>query len=135
MQTQPLTDLTYYPGCSLATTAKENNISLIYLFRHLGYNLIELEDTDLCCGGAGSFSFTHHELSRKVGAAKTAQIRKTGAKYVATPCPSCKMQLDDMLRHEGLDIKTVHPVEILDKSYMMKEKTESVFFYNDVKTG
>ena len=85
----------------------------------------------MCCGGAGSFSYTHHELSRKIGASKTAQIKNTGAKYVSTPCPSCKMQIDDLLEHEGLDIKTVHPVEILEKSYKIKDKIDSEFFFKE----
>ena len=40
MDNKNLIDLSYYPGCSLKTTYKENNDSLIYLFEHLGYNMI-----------------------------------------------------------------------------------------------
>ena len=50
-----LIDLSYYPGCSLKTTSQENNASLIYLFEHLGYNLIELEDWN-CCGSSSAHS-------------------------------------------------------------------------------
>ena len=82
-----------------------------------GVELIEMVDSDRCCGGAGTFSYTHHDLSRKVGARKIGRIRDTEAEYVATPCPSCKMQLDDLIAHEGLSVRTIHPVEVLDAAY------------------
>ena len=55
MEKQIMTELSYYPGCSLASTARENNESLIYLFRHLGFELIELEDWN-CCGSSSAHS-------------------------------------------------------------------------------
>lgn len=82
-----------------------------------GIEFVEMEDADHCCGGAGTFSFTHHDLSRKVGARKARAIRDTDAEYVAVPCPSCKMQIDDLIHHEGIHAKTIHPVQILDMAY------------------
>ena len=85
----PLTDLTYYPGCSLATTAKENNISLIYLFKHLGFNLVELEDWN-CCGSSSAHSIN-------TGLAFDLACRNL---FLAPPgrpllvaCPSCLLRL------------------------------------------
>ena len=92
-----------------------------------GVELIEMKGADDCCGGAGTFSFTHHELSRKVGSRKAENIRNTGAEYVSTPCPSCKMQIDDLLHHEGISCRTIHPVQIVDRAYrkMDEEKDGS----------
>ena len=91
-----------------------------------GVELIEMEGADNCCGGAGAFSFTHHELSRKVGRHKAETIRNTGAEYVSTPCPSCKMQLDDLLNHEGIPCRTIHPVQILDLAYRKKDLEDAL---------
>jgi len=82
-----------------------------------GVEYTELADADSCCGGAGAFSYTHHELSRKVGGRKVEKIRDTGADFVATPCPSCTMQLEDLVEHEGLNVGVIHPVEVLDAAY------------------
>ena len=49
---QPL-DFSYFPGCSLATTAAESNLSLMQAARILGFNLIELEDWN-CCGSSST---------------------------------------------------------------------------------
>ena len=55
MEKQTITELSYYPGCSLDSTARENNESLIYLLKHLGVELIELEDWN-CCGSSSAHS-------------------------------------------------------------------------------
>ena len=46
-------DLANFPGCSLATTAMESNVSLMQSARILGLNLIELEDWN-CCGSSSA---------------------------------------------------------------------------------
>lgn len=115
--------VTYHDPCHLK---RGQNISrepreLIKLVP--GLEFIEMEDADRCCGGAGTFSFTHHDLSRKIGIRKADAIRDTGAEYVATPCPSCRIQLDDLMHHEGIHASTIHPVQILDMAYRKKEET------------
>lgn len=89
MKNQTLTDLTYYPGCSLATTAKENNISLKYLFRHLGYNLIELEDWN-CCGSSSAHSI-NKELAFDLASRNLFLAPPDRPLLVA--CPSCLLRL------------------------------------------
>jgi heterodisulfide reductase subunit B2 len=46
-----LADLTYFPGCSLDSSARESNISMMEAAKILGLNLIELEDWN-CCGSS-----------------------------------------------------------------------------------
>ena len=82
-----------------------------------GVEFIEMDGADQCCGGAGTLSFTHHDLSRQVGAKKIASVRRTGVSVVSTPCPSCRMQLNDLITHEGVGARVLHPVEVLDLAY------------------
>lgn len=77
---------------------------------------IEMENANGCCGGSGLFSIKHYDLSKKIGRAKVNYILKSGAEIVATSCPSCKIQLEDMLRREGSKIKVYHTIELLNKS-------------------
>ena len=86
-----------------------------------GLELREMEGADECCGGAGTFAYTHHALSRKVGEKKVQNIRVSGAEMVVTSCPSCTMQIADLLTHEGLLMEIVHPVELLDRAYRKQE--------------
>ena len=55
MNKKKVIDLSYFPGCSLVSTATENNQSLLALFDRLGYNLIELDDWN-CCGSSSAHS-------------------------------------------------------------------------------
>ncbi len=92
-----MTDLTYYPGCSLATTSKENNSSLIYLFKHLGYNLVELEDWN-CCGSSSAHSI-NSELALDLASRNLSLAPADKPLLVA--CPSCLLRL----RHAFLHLK------------------------------
>ncbi len=114
---------TYHDPCHLA---RGQNIRREprEILRLAGADLVELAEPERCCGGAGAFAFTHHDLARKTGARKTADIRATGAACVATPCPACRMQIEDLLAHEGLEIAVRHPVELLAAAYGIKPRKE-----------
>ena len=83
------TDLSYYPGCSLATTAKENNESLILMFKHLGYNLLELEDWN-CCGSSSAHSI-NHDMAFDLATRNLSLADPSRPLLVA--CPSCLLRL------------------------------------------
>jgi heterodisulfide reductase subunit B len=95
MPSKQFTDISYYPGCSLATTAKENNRSLNFLFRHLGYNLVELEDWN-CCGSSSAHS-VDADLAFDLASRNLSLAPPDRPLLVA--CPSC------MLRLRGAQLK------------------------------
>jgi heterodisulfide reductase subunit B2 len=55
-------ELAYFPGCSLATTAMESNVSLKQSAQILGLNLIELEDWN-CCGSSSAQTLTFQRMT------------------------------------------------------------------------
>jgi len=83
-----------------------------------GLVFTELAEADSCCGGAGSYGLSHHELSVRILETKTANIARTGASLVATSCPSCLVQIAYGLRRSGVEAEVVHPVELLWRSYL-----------------
>jgi glycolate oxidase iron-sulfur subunit len=78
---------------------------------------VEMEESDRCCGGGGTFSFSYYDLAKEIGRKKVSCIAATGADVVATSCPSCMMQLEDMLKRNGLPQNVVHVVELLAPYY------------------
>jgi len=82
-----------------------------------GVEFVELPEADWCCGSAGSQLITHYETSLKVLKRKTDNLASTGAEYIASGCPSCQMQLNVGVQREGLDVKVVHPIVLLDRAY------------------
>ncbi len=67
-----------------------------------------------CCGGGGLFSLWHYDLALKIGLPRAEELAATGARLVATGCPGCRIQLQDMLGRLDPGIRVVHPVELLD---------------------
>lgn len=82
-----------------------------------GIEFVELPEADWCCGSAGSQLITHYETSRKVLKRKTDNIASTKSDFIASGCPGCQMQLNVGVKREGLEVKVVHPIVLLDSAY------------------
>lgn len=59
---------------------------------------VKMENSDNCCGFAGSFSIKNPKLSKELMLQKAADISKTSADYVITTCPSCILGLKQGLK-------------------------------------
>ncbi len=74
---------------------------------------VEMRDADRCCGSGGTFSLSHYDISKQIGARKVAAIRDAEVDVVVTECPSCVMQLRDMLTQAGLDVAVVSVADLV----------------------
>lgn len=84
-------------------------------------NLVPIGDADQCCGGAGTYSFVHPDVSRKVLEAKIDNIIATGCKIVVTSSASCLTQLAFGLREKKSDIEALHLTEFLVRALEKKQ--------------
>jgi heterodisulfide reductase subunit B2 len=82
-------EFSYFPGCSLATTARENNQSLVRVCAKLGFKLVELEDWN-CCGSSSTHSI-HSDLALHF-ACRNLSLAAVGRPLLIA-CPSCLMRL------------------------------------------
>ena len=82
-------DLSYYPGCSMATTAQESNLSLLEMFNKIGFNLIELEDWN-CCGSTSAHNIDS-ELALDLAVRNLFLSPPDRPLLVA--CPNCILRL------------------------------------------
>ncbi|WP_297216291.1 (Fe-S)-binding protein [uncultured Desulfovibrio sp.] len=74
--------------------------------------LVEMNEADRCCGCGGSFNLAHYDLSRRIGQRKRDNVIASGAQIVATACPACMMQLEDVLSQNKDDVTVRHPVQL-----------------------
>jgi glycolate oxidase iron-sulfur subunit len=79
-----------------------------------GAQYVELPEADWCCGGAGAYAVSHHELSRKVLDRKMQNLKKTGADILVTSCPACALHLSYGVRRHGLNTRVCQISEIVD---------------------
>ncbi|MDR3575940.1 MAG: (Fe-S)-binding protein [Anaerolineaceae bacterium] len=114
--------VTYHDPCHLrrAQGVWKQPRSLLQLID--GVEFVELPEADWCCGSAGSQLITHYETSLKVMNRKIDAVEATQADFVASGCPGCQMQLNVGVRRRGLEVKVVHPVELLDRAYRQSGK-------------
>jgi glycolate dehydrogenase iron-sulfur subunit len=73
-----------------------------------GFEVLETDETGMCCGAAGLYTLLQPEASDRLGDQKADQVRSTGVKRVASANPGCEMQLRSHLE-DDYDIR--HPVE------------------------
>ena len=76
-------------------------------------DFVEMENASTCCGLGGTFSVYHYEASKAIGARKIEGLKDSGAELIATACPGCIMQLQDIINHAGLPVRAVHILELL----------------------
>ena len=81
-----------------------------------GVNLVEMREPAKCCGGGGSFSLTHSEVSIEVGGWKVEDILSTGAQAVVTSCPGCVLQIQEVAQRKGASFQVLHLAELLDRA-------------------
>ncbi len=79
--------------------------------------LVPLVESDLCCGSAGIYNLVEPEVSDIVLERKLANIAASKPELVATGNPGCMMQIGAGLVRDASAASTVHPVELLDRSY------------------
>lgn len=77
---------------------------------------VEMENAGLCCGLGGTFAVAHPELSRAIADRKVAGLRASGAAIVASGCPGCILQLQDIVDRAGLPVKAMHTLELLGQA-------------------
>jgi glycolate oxidase iron-sulfur subunit len=86
-----------------------------------GLELVEMAESDRCCGGSGLFSLTHPELSDRILARKLDNILQTGTGFVATSCPACRIQLERGIKTQVVE-QVIHPLELLAQTWGQEEE-------------
>lgn len=77
-----------------------------------GFELVEMPESDRCCGSGGSFTLAHYDLSKQIGQRKRDNIVSVKPDIVATGCPACMMQIMDMLSRNGDSTQVKHVIEL-----------------------
>src|SRR5262249_40235721 len=82
-----------------------------------GLELVELGESDVCCGSAGSYNLSEAEMARRLRERKIDHIAASGADCVAVANPGCALQVRAGLAARRLNVRVAHPIELLDEAY------------------
>jgi glycolate oxidase iron-sulfur subunit len=108
---------TYHDACHLVHAQKVREQPRNLLRKIPGLKLVDLAESELCCGAAGTYNLTEPEMADRLGKRKLDNIRRTGARVVITANAGCLLQIAREARMQGEALKIMHPMDLLDLSY------------------
>jgi glycolate oxidase iron-sulfur subunit len=108
--------VTYHDACHLAHGQRIRREPRALLARIPGLRLVDLAESDLCCGSAGIYNLLEPEMADRLLQRKIDRIAETGARTVVSGNPGCLLQIAKGARARGLDLEVVHPVTLLARA-------------------
>ena len=124
-QKLPSIKVTYHESCHLAHGQKITLQPRTILNSIPGLKLIELPESNWCCGSAGIYNITQPEMANKLLQRKINHILETGASVVANGNSGCLLQLINGMKQRNLPIRVVHPITLLAEAYQRQENAKN----------
>jgi L-lactate dehydrogenase complex protein LldF len=106
---------TYHDSCHLKRTLRAEQAPR-QLMQQAGYELVEMQESDMCCGMSGSYTLKLPELSAPILERKLVNIEKTSAPLVLIDCPGCIMQIRGGLDKRASTVTVEHTAQSLARS-------------------
>jgi glycolate oxidase iron-sulfur subunit len=118
--------VTYHEACHLCHGQQIRSQPRLLLESIPGLELVELPESDWCCGAAGTYNLTQPQMSARLAERKLLNVDATGAEVLATANVGCMMQLMQHARLTGRKVRVVHPIDLLDAAYAGQGSVEAV---------
>jgi glycolate oxidase iron-sulfur subunit len=80
-------------------------------------HMVEIPESDWCCGSAGMYNVLHADTARQLLDRKMAHIAAVHPQLIVTGNPGCILQLRQGGIQHGLTAEVLHPVEVLARAY------------------
>jgi glycolate oxidase iron-sulfur subunit len=109
--------IAYHDACHLLHGQKIKQQPRQLLKALPGLTIVDLKESDWCCGSAGIYNLTNQQMAQELLTRKMNNIEKTGANIIVTGNPGCMMQIAMGARERGMDLEVMHPVQLLDEGY------------------
>lgn len=114
--------VTYHESCHLCHGQKIISAPREVLRAIPGLELVELPESNWCCGSAGIYNITQPEMSKMLLDRKLVHIQSTGATIVASANPGCSVQLEAGFRQAGSSLRVAHPITLLAEAFRRVKK-------------
>ena len=105
--------VTYHDACHLAHAQRITQPPRVLVKAVAGKNFVELPESDLCCGSAGTYNLTEPEMAERLQHRKTENILRTKADLVVTSNPGCLLQIRAGLKKAGSPARVMHIADYL----------------------
>jgi glycolate oxidase iron-sulfur subunit len=112
----PMT-VTYHDPCHVVHGQKIRKAPRQLLAQIPQLQVVDLPESDWCCGSAGIYNLTQPEMATRLLHRKVRNVTSTGAEAVVTANPGCILQIQQGLGEARSPMRVMHLVEILDRAY------------------
>lgn len=105
--------VTYHDSCHLLRNLGVADQPRKLIARVKGARLVEMKNSDKCCGFGGTFAVKYPDISTAILEEKVDNIIASGADAVVGCDISCLMNIQGMLSRRGSSIRTIHIAQLL----------------------
>jgi glycolate oxidase iron-sulfur subunit len=108
---------TYQDACHLAHAQRVTRQPRELLKAVPGLELVEMRESDLCCGSAGIYNLLQVEMAGRLRERKLDNALETAPDVIVSANPGCILQLRAGLLQRGIQVPVEHIMTILDRAY------------------
>jgi heterodisulfide reductase subunit B len=101
----------YFPGCSLGSSGYDYHLSLKFVARALGIELVEVKDW-VCCGASSAHSMSHL-LAVALPVLNLSHAERDGFEKLIAPCLAC------LSRFKAANVELEHDADLRKKIYQV----------------
>jgi L-lactate dehydrogenase complex protein LldE len=104
---------TYHDSCAGLRECKIKEGPRNLLKKVKGLSLIEMAETETCCGFGGTFAVKFDAISNAMADQKINRALDSGASHIISTDLSCLMHLQGIINKKNLPITTMHIADVL----------------------
>ena len=108
--------VTYHEGCHLRREIGVTTQPRALIEAVPGFDLVEMEQAEVCCGFGGTFAVKYADISGAMLADKVRSIEATGADAVVSCDSTCLMQIGGGLEKQSMAARPLHVAQLLDEA-------------------
>lgn len=104
---------TYHDSCAALRECKIKESPRRLLAKVKGLEIVEMNDTEACCGFGGTFAVKYPDISLAMADQKIGNALKTGATHIISTDLSCLMHLKGIITKRSIPLTTMHIADVL----------------------
>ena len=109
--------VTFHDSCSALREYGIKDEPRILLSKVEGLELIEMEESDTCCGFGGTFAVKNKAISTAMVEKKVQNALATGVEYIISTEASCLLNINGYCDKNKLGLKGMHLADILASGF------------------
>lgn len=114
----PNLKVTYHDACHLSHGQKIRKEPRDLIASIPGIEIIDLPESELCCGSAGTYNQFQPDMARQLLDRKWKNVESTQAQIVVSGNPGCHAWLEQASQETGNQIIVLHTAELLEASFI-----------------